>query len=101
MTCLWGGTRPHIGAVAVAVPRPSIADPSTTSATASVLTLVGHKEDDVVKMVSQRLSARLSKKVIVTAGIHWDHLDQNAISEIMENCALLADRIADVAERER
>lgn len=100
LTCLWGGAEPHIGAVAVAVPRPSLADPSVTSSTASVLTLLGHKEDEVVKTVSQRLSARLKKNVVVAAGIHWDHLDEDAISEIMDNCRLLAEKIGDVAERE-
>ena len=100
LTCLWGGTQAHIGAVAVALPRPSIADPSTTSSTSSVFSLLGHKEDAVVKMVSERLSARLKRNVVVTAGIHWDNLDQSAIAKIMDNCSWLTDRIGEVVERE-
>jgi putative cell wall-binding protein len=54
----------------------------------------------VVKAVAQKLSARLNKNVVVTAGIHWDHLDETAIREIEDNCALLADMIGDLAESE-
>ena len=86
LVAIWGGTRPHIGAVAVALPRPSIADPQTISATSSVFTLLGHKEDTVVKMVSEHLSARLEKNVVVIAGIHWDNLAAEAIEEIVQYC---------------
>jgi hypothetical protein len=100
LTCLWGGTKPHIGAIALALPRASLADHTITSSTASVLTMLGHKEDGLVKAVAEQLSARLNKNVVVTAGIHWDHLDETAIREIEDNCALLADMIGDLAERE-
>ena len=46
---IWGGEAPHIGAVAMAQPRPSLADPAKTSSTASVFTYVGHKEDALAK----------------------------------------------------
>ena len=100
LTCLWGGTKPHIGAIALALPRPSLADPTIPSSTTSVLTVLGHKEDGVVKAVAEKLSARLNKNVVVTAGIHWDNLDETAIREIEDNCARLADMIGDLAERE-
>ena len=91
---IWGGDRPHIGAVAAAQPRPSLADENRTSATCSVLTYLGHKEDEVVKMVSEHLSAALDTHVVVTAGIHWDELKQNEIgvigSRIEEITRLLA-----------
>jgi hypothetical protein len=100
LTCLWGGTGPHIGAVAVALPRPSGADPQITSSTSSVLTLLGHKEDTVVKMVSEELSSKLNRTVVVAAGIHWDDLDRSGIAEILDNCQTLAERIANVVGRE-
>jgi hypothetical protein len=100
LTCLWGGTKPHIGAIALALPRPSLADPSVTSSTTSVLAMLGHKEDGLVKSVADKLCARLNKNVVVTAGIHWDHLDEKGIREIEDNCALLADMIGDLVERE-
>lgn len=83
---VWGGTRPHIGAVAAAVPRPSLADGDRTSATASVLTYPGHKEDSVVKSMAEALAAALDTNVVVTAGIHWDGLDQGSIATIVSRC---------------
>ena len=100
LVCLWGGDQPHIGAVAFALPRPSIADPAVTSSTSSVLTLLGHKEDVVAKAVSERLSARLNRNVVVCAGMHWDHLERRSIDGIVEECLRLADSIAAVVERE-
>ena len=79
---IWGGDRPHIGAVAAAQPRPSLAGENRRSATCSVLTYLGHKEDEVVKLVAEHLSAALDTHVVVTAGIHWDGLDQNEIRAI-------------------
>ena len=56
LVTIWGGVV-HIGAVAMAAPRPSLRDPRRTSATSSVFTFPGHKEDVTVKMISEMLSA--------------------------------------------
>jgi hypothetical protein len=82
---IWGGEAPHIGAVAMATPRPSLADPDVTSATASVFAYVGHKEDDLAKGAAEALASALDTRVVVTAGIHWDDLDQEAINTIVAN----------------
>lgn len=68
---IWGGTKPYVGAVAMAIPRPSLKNPDAISSTSSVLTRVGHKEDDI-KKVSEKLSSELGKVVVLTGGIHWD-----------------------------
>ena len=94
LVAIWGGTQPHIGAVSLAQPRPSLADPERTSATASVLARLGHKDDTVAKMVSEHLAASLAKHVVVTVGIHWDNLDWKAIEEIVANCQKLAEALA-------
>jgi hypothetical protein len=86
---IWGGEAPHIGAVAMAQPRPSLADPSVTSSTASVFTYVGHKEDLLAKQTAEALSAALKAKVVVTAGIHWDGLDQAGIETVVANSKAL------------
>ncbi|MCR4402046.1 MAG: hypothetical protein NUW12_04575 [Firmicutes bacterium] len=67
-----GGDAPHIGSVAVAVPRPSLRDPSVTSATASVITLVGHKDDELAKPIAEFMAARLKVAVVAVVGIHVD-----------------------------
>ena len=83
LVAIWGGTHPHIGAVALALPRPSLKDKKKTSATYSVLTILGHKEDQTVKAVSETLSSIFKKNVVVTAGIHWDKLKPEEISVIV------------------
>jgi hypothetical protein len=93
LVAIWGGESPHIGAVSVAQPRPSLKDPEITSATASVICLPGHKEDELVKAVSEILSAALSTSVVVTAGIHWDNINEEGIQKIIENSKILVDLI--------
>jgi gallate decarboxylase subunit D len=89
LVAVWGGTHPHIGAVALALPRPSLRDKRKTSATSSVLTLLGHKEDATVKRISEDLAAALKRNVVVTAGIHWDNLKAEEIEGIIR----LTDRL--------
>jgi hypothetical protein len=96
---IWGGTA-HIGAVAMAQSRTSLADPRRLSATASVFCYVGHKEDEVVKEVSERLAAELGARVVVVAGLHWDHLDAAEIELIRQNVrALVQEILREVRER--
>ncbi|MBW2004020.1 MAG: hypothetical protein JRI72_05315 [Deltaproteobacteria bacterium] len=93
LVAIWGGEKPHIGAVAVAQPRPSLKDPEITSATASVICLPGHKEDELAKAVSEILAAALNTPVVVTAGIHWDNISKNGIQKVIENSKILVDLI--------
>jgi hypothetical protein len=97
---IWGGERPHIGAVAAAQPRPSLSDPNKTSATASVLTYPAHKEDSAVKLVAEALAARLSTNVVVTAGIHWDNLPARSIDVVMDRCREIIDLLGRALEQE-
>jgi len=92
LVSLWGGAA-HIGASAMAQPRPSLADPSRRSATASVFCYVGHKEDEVVKEVSERLAAELGSRVVVVAGLHWDGIDASGIEQVMANVRTLVREI--------
>ena len=93
LVAIWGGERPHIGAVAVAQPRPSLKDPDVTSASTSVFCFVGHKEDELAKASAEILSATLNTPVVVAAGIHWDNLDEDAILKIIKNSEILVDLI--------
>jgi len=88
-----GGEKPHIGAVAIAESRPSLADPDRTSATASVFCFVGHKEDELAKATAERLAKMLQTHVVVAAGIHWDDISKEGIQKIMDNCGQLVELI--------
>ena len=93
LVAIYGGEKPHIGAVSVAQPRASLKDPEIISATASVICLPGHKEDELVKAASEILSAALNTSVVVTAGIHWDNINEEGIQKIIANSKILVDRI--------
>lgn len=90
---IWGGTRSHIGAVGIAIPRPSLKNPKKWSATSSIFTFIGHKEDTLVKTISERLAARLRRNVVVTAGIHWDGVTPDEIKAIENLTQKLSDLI--------
>lgn len=97
---VWGGDRPHIGSVAAAQPRPSLKNPSQTSATASVLNYVGHKEDIVAKEIAEMLAASLETNVVVTAGIHWDNLTPEGVKLVVSHCHEIGDRLRDALCRD-
>jgi len=99
LVAIWGGEKPHIGAVAVAQPRPSLRDPDVTSATASVICLLGHKEDELAKMTAERLAAELNAPVVVTAGMHWDNIGEEGIRQVVENSHRLISLILDEMQK--
>ncbi len=100
LVAISGGEKPHIGAVAAAQPRPSLKDPEETSATASVICYVGHKEDDLAKEAAERLAARFRTHVVVTAGIHWDNLSEEGIEKVVRHCRMLLDLVVQRIESE-
>ena len=93
LVAIWGGEKPHIGAVAMAQSRPSLKNPAATSATASVFCYVGHKEDQLAKAAAEVLAAALNTRVVVTAGIHWDNIKADEIQRVIANSEILVDAI--------
>ena len=93
LVAIWGGEKPHIGAVAMAQPRPSLKDPEVTSSTASVFSYVGHKEDELAKATAEILAAAIKTNVVVTAGIHWDDLSPEGIQRVIKNSEILVEMI--------
>ena len=93
LVAIWGGDKPHIGAVAAALPRASLKDPAQVSATASVISFPAHKEHELARRSSEKISAALNTAVVVTAGIHWDELSNEGITAVMKNSELLTDLI--------
>ena len=78
----WGKT--HLGCIALGVPRPSLQDPERTSATVSVLTLTGHKEDEIARPAAHFLASKLKVPVVVACGIHDDQIKPDAIRQYGE-----------------
>ncbi len=93
LVAIWGGKKPHIGAVAAAQARPSSKDHNVISSSASVICYLGHKEDELAKTAAETLAAALNNNVAVTAGIHWDNLSQEDIRRIKKNSEILLNSV--------
>ncbi len=93
------GGAAHIGAIGVAQPRPSFSDPARMSATSSVYTFLGHKEDDIARAMAQELARKLECRVVVLAGLHWDKITGEGIGEVVLMCRNLTERIIEEAQK--
>ena len=88
---IYGGDVPHIGAIALGIPRPSLEDKSKISSSVSVLTITGHKEDAIVQKASKVLSSALNSTVVVSCGIHINGITYDDI----QNLNLFMDTLID------
>ena len=100
LVAIWGGEKHHIGAVAVAQPRPSLKNPNLTSASSSVICILGHKEDILAKAAAEALAAALNAVVTVTAGIHWDNITEQGIGDVNRHVKELIDLILEKLGKE-
>ncbi|MBE3551009.1 MAG: hypothetical protein BLITH_0531 [Brockia lithotrophica] len=82
-----GGTRPHVGAVEIAVPE------GPGSSVRSFLR-EGHREDVVVKRLLQAIGTRVRGAAVVTAGIHIDAATPEEIRRLLAHVDCLAEDIA-------
>jgi phage gp45-like len=93
LVVITGGDTPHIGSVAVAMPRPSLQNRRVMSATSSVYNVPGHKDQVIAQRISEVLSARLNRTVVVVAGFHLDGIGEQGIKKVVENAERLAHKI--------
>lgn len=96
-----GGDCPHIGCVTLSVPRSSLLHPNVNSATTSVLNLVGHKDDEAARYVSETLSSKLNKNVVVTCGIHIDNISVEEIELVINLLKQLTDTLTEKILKEK
>lgn len=85
--CFGGGEAQHVGAVALAIPRTSLADESLPAASASVLCATGHKEDLLARSAALELATMFGCRVNVAVGLHVDHATGEDIRRLGENHA--------------
>jgi len=94
-----GGEKPHVGSIAVAVPRPSLEDPSKISATVSVFNLVGHKDDEIARPAAERLAKELRQPIVVIAGVHVQKAKHEDVQELLRNSMQAVEEFARKARR--
>ena len=91
--CVMGLQHPHVGAVALGMPRPSLKNPNKLSATSSVLTVIGHKEDELVKAFSLRTARKLGLTTLVVAGLHIDKASRQDIKSLEKNAHIALEKL--------
>ena len=96
---IFGGEKPHIGAVALAVPRRSLRRKGEISATSSVLTLVGHKDDRVARPAAELAARRLKMAAVAVAGIHVEKATNEEIRILLRNSRRTVERLLDKLEK--
>ncbi len=88
-----GGDQPHVGAVAAACSTPGVNQPEHTAYSASVITLPGHKEDEIARHTALALAKALGGNVVVSAGMHWDNITPQGIQAVLKNSELLTQAV--------
>lgn len=80
-----GGEKPHVGTVALSIPQPNPENSSRLSVTTSLLTLTGHKDDEVARPAAEVLAKELNQIVVVIAGLHIEHATQKDLKKLVDN----------------
>ena len=75
---LTGGNKPHIGAVALAIPYKQ-------TSSASLLSVYGHKDGEIAKPLAEKVSKVSKKTVVVIVGIHLDNATKEDIQKVIYN----------------
>lgn len=91
--CIGGGIAPHIGASSLAVPRPSLKKNNEISASASVICVTNHKEDQIARQAALRFAGSFNAHVSVSCGLHIDDATEDEISELYNNFLQILDKI--------
>jgi len=90
------GGESHIGAVVLAIPRPSLKNKNIISSTSSVLTLLGHKDDIIAKPVAEYLAQHLNVPAVVITGIHIENANEEEIKQIINNSKKLVKKTLNI-----
>ncbi|HWR09006.1 MULTISPECIES: hypothetical protein [Sporomusa] len=76
------GGAAHLGAVALAIPRLSLSGSGKISASASVLSVTGHMDDEIARPAALFFAKELNQSVVVSCGIHYDQISAEAVQRI-------------------
>jgi len=83
----------HVGAVALATPRPSQREPRRTSATVSVLTVLSREDDIIARDAAKSIASSVNRPTSVTVGIHVEHATAADIKELARSAQELTAKV--------
>ncbi|MCD8300105.1 MAG: hypothetical protein LUC41_02855 [Clostridiales bacterium] len=81
---LTGGGRPHIGCTVMSVPRPSLTGDGSNGCTSSVINALGHKDEEICRLISEKVCRRSGCLVVCSGGFHVDGISAEQIKEVVD-----------------
>ena len=96
-----GGDQPHIGAISVGLPRPSLKDPDQLSSTISTYVFTGHKDDILGNKIADEISKRTEKKVVVLSGIHFHHISERDIELVIKKSEVVCQELIELFQKNK
>ncbi|MBE3128396.1 MAG: hypothetical protein IMZ60_01825 [Actinobacteria bacterium] len=96
-----GGDLPHIGAISVGIPRPSLKNPDQLSSTISTYVFTGHKDNIIGNKIADEISKRTEKKVVVLAGIHFNHLSERDIKLVVKKSEVICRELIELFQKSK
>lgn len=98
-----GGEKPHVGGMALSVPRKSLSS-DRTSCDTWVSPVPGHKDTEVAVPVAEMVCLETGQTTAVVAGIHIDRAEEREIRQLVENsreaARLLIEQIREVVSNQ-
>lgn len=82
----------HIGAVAMACPRPPV-NGVEKSASISSISAFAHKDEYMAREAAVKLATALKRHTAVTAGVHIDDAEKAELKLLLDECGQLCDAI--------
>jgi hypothetical protein len=87
-----GGEAPHIGSVAISLPRASLDGGDNVSCTTSVYNIMGHKDDRIAVMFAEAFCREFACVAVASAGVHVDGLGPEGIGSFLALSERLLER---------
>lgn len=92
---LQGGEVPHVGAVVLTIPRPSLEDENQISHNSWIMPVLGHKDDEIARVCAEKITRSTGKTTVVIAGIHIHDARSEEIYHVIELCDQLVQQLLD------
>lgn len=95
-----GGCTYHVGAVAFGqsiLPK----DGKQHSACVSSFCALGHRDDEVARLMAKRLATRFGCRVSVSVGIHVDDASSDDVTFLIQQSEKLCEQLSDAIAKDR
>ena len=89
---VYGGERPHIGSVVMAIARPSLTGEGV-GVTSSVLNRMGHKDEVIARLFAEAVAKEANCTAVCTCGIHVDDISPEQMEAVLRASDHLLKRV--------